>query len=229
MQGPSSGSLYSSISNPGKEPDELVRFREAWKAEVQQKATAQRGTATSSLGLTILASEAAVGTQEQPAEGIGVATLRNAVEIYRQAVQCEQTSQLDDALRLYRQAFRMDSHVDKAYHKEEKRLESITTFNTPLPVASGPVDGLLPHITSAISLKPAQHVQVTGTLSSLIDTFPPELEFLPEDEREPALLSTLPDELLVLILHKLDHSTIERFASVNRKARVITLDSEIWK
>jgi F-box protein 9 len=98
---------------PSQELDELARFREAWKAEVQRK-KAEIATQGSTRQEPI--------QQPKPSsEGIaGVATtgsslndrsvlarptgLSNpAVELYRQAVQYEQRSQLDVALKLYRQ------------------------------------------------------------------------------------------------------------------------------
>lgn len=46
---------------------------------------------------------------------------------------------------------------------------------------------------------------------------------------EPIHITRIPDELLVYIFRYLDHGTIERFASVSRKARALTLDSTIWR
>jgi len=69
----------------------------------------------------------------------------------------------------------------------------------------------------------------TGTLASLLASWPRDLAFEPENETAPTPLQRLPDELLVLVLRGLDTATLERFATVNRKARMVTLDSEIWR
>jgi len=70
---------------------------------------------------------------------------------------------------------------------------------------------------------------VSGRLGKIIQAFPVDLRFEPENENEPVLLNTLPEELLVLILSKLDHASIERFATLSRKARLVTLDSGLWR
>jgi F-box protein 9 len=41
-------------------------------------------------------------------------------------------------------------------------------------------------------------------------------------------LNKLPDELLVMIIVTLDTTSIERFARVCKKARILTLDPVIW-
>jgi F-box protein 9 len=70
---------------------------------------------------------------------------------------------------------------------------------------------------------------VTGTLAKLVANFPEILSFEPEIEQQAVPLRKLPDELLVMILRKLDPTSIERFAIVSRKARLIALESTIWK
>jgi hypothetical protein len=215
---------------PERESDELVRFREAWKAELQQKASGPpvpSGPVTSTQLHPEPTSEIIAGTSTGASLG-GIGAFRNAVEIYRQAVQYEQSSQLDDALRLYRQAFRMDPHVDKVFHREERKLDSLNPVSAGSPVASEvtSVEELSRNLSSAVSLNATR--PVTRSLASLLDTFPQDLRFWPEDERKTIPLNSLPDELLVQVLCKLDHSAIERFASISRKARVITLDSGIW-
>jgi len=42
-------------------------------------------------------------------------------------------------------------------------------------------------------------------------------------------LNILPDEMIVNILKYLDSNSLERFGSVNRKARVVSLDTSIWR
>ncbi|KAJ8095292.1 hypothetical protein PM082_010515 [Marasmius tenuissimus] len=72
--------------------------------------------------------EAASGRSEEdtrPTSHLAAAIASNstaspAVAIYRQAVVHEQKGELDEALQLYRQAFRREPNVDKLYHQEER-------------------------------------------------------------------------------------------------------------
>jgi F-box protein 9 len=66
-------------------------------------------------------------------------------------------------------------------------------------------------------------------LINIIRTFPKDLTFEPENEKEPVLLNKLPEELLVLIISKLDFTSVERFATLSRKARLVSLDAGIWR
>ncbi len=73
---------------------------------------------------------------------------------------------------------------------------------------------------------------VTGTLGTLVATFleeDPTLTFKPEDETQPTSINILPEEILLEIIHMMNPSTIERFAHVCKKARVLTLESSIWR
>ena len=172
-------------------------------------------------------------------------TLQRAVEVYRKAVQHEQKSELDDALRLYRSAFRLDPNVDRAYHLMEDELHRKATASsaekqshkkTPSGPGTAAVDGLLRELQRlelGPSRIPVAHVRgegvVTGTLASLISAWPPELTFEQDNEEDGVPIKLLPDEMLMIILRLLDHTTLERFAKVNRKARVITLDASVWR
>ena len=68
-----------------------------------------------------------------------------------------------------------------------------------------------------------------SVISKIVQDFPKTLTFEREEETEPIHITGIPDEVLVYILRYLDHGTIERFASISRKARVLTLDSTIWR
>ena len=68
-----------------------------------------------------------------------------------------------------------------------------------------------------------------SAISKIVQGFPKSLTFEREEETEPIYITGIPDEVLVCILRYLDHRTIERFASISRKARVLTLDSTIWR
>lgn len=213
------------------ETDELRRFRENWRRELEEKkrqdslphpAAAQASTSDNS-------SEA--NSLHQP----GLFHTRNgALEVYGRAVNHEQAGELDDALRLYRQAFRADSNVDRLYHLREQRaarnLEAVVLAASTVEegVESKAMDLVNAQSNSVV---PTHHPerQVSGLLASILADFPIPLSFEPEDERAPLSLQRLPDELLVHMLRYLGVVTVERFALVSKKARVITLDPTIWR
>jgi F-box protein 9 len=138
------------------------------------------------------------------------------------AVEREQRGELNEALDLYRRAFRLDPNVDRAYHYRSTTdaLESLTLA----PIKPG----------TATQPKPAPiSISATSTHSirTLISAFPPasELAFLPEDERQPVPIARVPDELLLHTLKLLDIVSIEHFALVCRRARVLTVDPDLWR
>ncbi|KAG1767199.1 hypothetical protein EV702DRAFT_761225 [Suillus placidus] len=161
--------------------------------------------------------------------------LAHAVEVYRKAVFHEQHSQLDEALQLYRQAFRLDANVDRAYFIEEQRTQQRSSTQpashkkVPSTVS---VDGVTWDVQK---LKVHQDSKdksfvTSGFLAQVLENFPENLVFEPEDEKEGLPpINLIPDELLLQILRILDYTTIERFAAVSRKARVLSLDSAIWR
>ncbi|KAJ7170499.1 hypothetical protein C8R43DRAFT_981948 [Mycena crocata] len=244
--------------------DELARFREEWKREVQQKRnqsvpppkTVQQeskslpeydipedtssGTATPHPGPsseTISGSPTVFAPLSGYFNGSNVpSAIRHALSVYKQAVQHEQSGELDQALALYRQAFRMEPNVDRAYHTQEL-LASIGAAQTQGVSSTkagedfAGVDELGKTLQRALKFKSGDEhgVVVTGSLAGLIEGFSEDLKFEPENEEEPIHLNILPEELLVIIIRKLDHTSIERFATVSRKARVLTLDPGIWR
>ncbi|TFK39816.1 hypothetical protein BDQ12DRAFT_512503 [Crucibulum laeve] len=258
------------VPPPEEEPQELARFREEWKAELQRRRAATAATqASSSPPQPASSSESTLPASppakvfvpvsvSQPRAGPSKNVLPethpalngterptyvspglgNALSIYRQAVYAEQRSDLDEALLLYRQAFRLDPHVDRAYHREEMLasiLQGQTAAVKKLTVSAATdeeVEQLASNLQNTLALsKPVStgKAVVTGTLASLISGFPQELAFEPENELESVPIKMLPDELLVLVLKKLDPTSIERFARVNKKLRVLSLDSTIWR
>ncbi|KAH9479358.1 F-box protein pof7 [Psilocybe cubensis] len=161
--------------------------------------------------------------------------LEKALKAYRQAVDYEQKGNYDEALVLYRQAFRLDDNVDRAYRREEK-LKAIVREQQALqaPKPATEIDELAENfkegarITSPPILKKGHGI--TGTIASIVAPFLENaLQFEPEKEGEPVLLNMLPEELLVVILGNLDPTSIERFAKVSKKARVVSLDPGIWR
>jgi F-box protein 9 len=221
-----------------QETVELRDFRENWKREVREKQRLQQTSQGSADADSTAASPNQTSGSEARAHASGRLHSRNdALEVYARAVKHEQAGELDGALRLYRQAFRMDSNVDRAYHFREQRatraLETPAVTVTPalLNAENRVVGSISPAVDSGVvHVKPlSSGRQVSGLLARIVADFPVTLSFEPEDEREPSYLQRLPDELLVHILSFLGATAIERFARVNRKARIITLDTIIWR
>lgn len=257
---------------------ELARFREQWKADLDmrrkragstQAAPAPSGEIpTTSISEAIKNDKTVTSHAKRPIQSVtptavdaGAGSSRGpgltaplppsaskALEIYRNAVAHEQCSELDDALRLYRQAFRIHEDVARLY----ERIESHSLHVKPIDSAAfaqaqrnqhkASVDMVRlahdmdrMHVSAdasgslAVTL-PAHHGIVTGTLATIMAPWGAlELKFEPEDEKQPVHLQTLPEELLVHVLEFLDTTSLERFALVNRKARVLTLDSALWR
>jgi F-box protein 9 len=105
--------MSSPGSLPEHEPEELVQFREAWKAELQLKKHPSSdhhgpGASTNPVDSSLADGPSQPGPSSQTIAGTPAVILRNrtlssAVETYRRAVQLEQQGQFDAALRLYRQ------------------------------------------------------------------------------------------------------------------------------
>ncbi|GBE86403.1 hypothetical protein BKA93DRAFT_803577 [Sparassis latifolia] len=258
----------------GADTDELARFRKAWREEVYRKkegpavappkpdseppsdvlpnstSTVDHTHPPSRSSPAITHGEAGVtpkpGSSHLPPLS---AKLARAVEVYRRAVHCEQQSNLDEALVLYRTAFRMEPNVDKAYGQVEliaaaHSISSSHAYTGPphkrhQKTASSSGGGVheITRGVGEVDLRPAPvpvvHTGactvVSGTLASVVASWPRNLAFEPEDEREALPFRSLPDELLVHILQYLDTAALERFAAVNRKARVLSLDVAIWR
>lgn len=111
----------------------------------------------------------------------------------------------------------------------------MTAVTLTQPSATEDLDAVTASLQT-LSIKPQTtktgQAVVTGTLGTLVATFleqEPTLTFKPEDEKQPVAVNLLPEEILVEIIHMLDPTSIERFARVCKKARVLTLESSIWR
>ena len=140
----------------------------------------------------------------------------------------EARGSLDEALRLYRRAFRLDSNVDQAFELEKRvdkgrvmsdPLAQIPPTNTSLAVISH-----VPHGDS--NLWDAVGTKIASSTSEGI-------AFAPLEENTSVPMQSLPTELIICILRffswDCDYTTLERFAAVCRKARLITMDNSLWR
>jgi F-box protein 9 len=203
-----------------EESSELARFREEWRAEVRARASVNEEPKS-----------------PQPAESSHDSpTPPNAVELYRKATQAEEQGMLDEALALYRRAFRREPNVDRLFQREETARVKPTSSSTardnlpPAPSITTEVDAITKQLQeSNLQLSPGRTLELQAVLSA----FPDELMFIAQDEQTTSPLQVLPLEVIVDILMKLayrgDTNAIERFATVCRKARAITLDPHIWR
>ncbi|EKM81707.1 hypothetical protein AGABI1DRAFT_70096 [Agaricus bisporus var. burnettii JB137-S8] len=273
------GKAKATELSPEEESPELARFREEWKAELERRKQATRTSLqTPSSSSTTRPTEVphifpARSTKEThgsstPFDGQHPAitpdgeildqkrpkALSSALGVYRQAVLHEQAGDLDSALMCYRQAFRTDPHVDRAYRREEMlknmvyeqqvvkkdpSTPSTTTTastNSVMTRSPGGISEMADEITETmrlLSIKSQTQAIVTGTFGALVASFldrePGRLAFKPEDETQPVIFNDLPEEILVEIIHLLDPTSIERFAQVSKKARIVTLESSIWR
>ncbi|KAF7430901.1 hypothetical protein PC9H_006616 [Pleurotus ostreatus] len=256
--------MQPTIPPPEEEPEELARFREQWKAEVRRniqkpKAETSATTAatapqpTSPLPIRVqprvrpanhVVGSSQPGPSSETISGLPAtrpaltaqasSALFSAVRVYRNAVQCESRGELDEAMVLYRQAFRMDPNVDRAYDKEERLA---TVLARPVEAnAEQMTEGVAVEAVSlalsklSLTLRKGESGgNLVGLLAGIVKAFPSDLTFAPEDEKLPVFFSDLPDEVLLLIVHKMDNTTIGRFSQVCRKACLLALDPGRWR
>lgn len=159
--------------------------------------------------------------------------------MYKQAIDAETSGNLDEALVLYRKAFRLDTNVDRVY---ERTLQPSQGAGQGLPILAVGIPHTLPALVDSLSLGDstvvppavAQRHSVAASLSAIVSKFPlTELAFAPEDEGKAVPMQLLPPEMVIHILSVLaescDYTSIETFASISRKARLISLESSIWR
>ena len=218
-----------------QETEELRSFRENWKKEVREKQRLQLDSGHPTAPPQQTSASEAEARHSRPLH-----PRNDALEVYIQAVRHEQAGELDEALQLYRRAFRMNPAIDRIYSLGEQKAAraqeasalSVTSVRPEIEAKlanvfrPGGVGGVA-HTHPKLASSSDQHI--SGVLARIVADFPEELSFEPEDEKAPSFLQRLPDELLVHILRYLGTLAIERFACVCRKARVITLDTVIWR
>lgn len=185
-----------------------------------------------------------------------VSSTKKAVEAYAKAVEHENTGQLNEALHLYRKAFKLDDRVERAYNsavvKEEERNQAVVEEsqvvdpNLPVTATPPPIEPyvfrthtqLAPDYHSP-ARRPARtngdddiHAEWNDPLTRIINKFEEDLftiDFVPEEEKWPVLLSRLPDEVVENVVFFLDVQSVERFALTCKKARLLTRVAPVWK
>ena len=198
--------------------EELAHFRKTWKEEIRERGQqAQQSLPGSSQSQTAHSSPTYIPR------------LKSALETYKLAVAEEQGGNHPEATRLYRNAFRLDSNVDKAYHREELSHQRQSHHSGPsLPVSVASLS-----LGDVKAFIPSQAVSSSSSLASLLDSWPQPLLFAPEDVAITVPINRLPDELIISILSNLavsaDANSIERFATVCRRARMLSLDMSVWR
>jgi len=111
-----------------QETDELRKFRENWKREVEEKKRLPQSRQDPAEPVAVPPKQSSTPEASSPHHSGVFRTRNDALGVYSRAVKHEQAGELGDALRLYRQAFRTDSNVDKSYHLKQQRariLEAI--------------------------------------------------------------------------------------------------------
>ena len=235
------------------EPDEeLERFRRDWKRDLDSRLdgkpievplpgptrssvpveTSSRGFLSTTNGRTPpyapLVTRRVRGPHDQ----------EEGVRLYGQAVEAEQEGRLNDALMLYRRAFKLDGGsgsllrlrqipVDRLYARSVKTLPE----KKPEAAPARPTDQysfqthlqLQPDYIS----NPTRVSPLTALLrsSSVTDSTP----FLPADESHPVHLAKLPTELFDHVFAYLDVASIERFGLVCKRARWVSANTTAWK
>ena len=203
------------VDSTAPDTEELAHFRKAWKEEIRERS--QQPLPGCSWGQA---------AQSSPTH---TSRLKSALETYGLAVAEEQSGNHPEATRLYRNAFRLDPNVDKAYHREELTHQR----QSYLPRSSLPMSLANLSLGDTKAFVPSQKLSNTPTLASLLQSWPQPLLFSPEDQAIGVPINSLPDELIVSILTyvalTLDVNSIERFASVCRRARILSLDMGVWR
>ncbi|KAK7914762.1 hypothetical protein PG985_012465 [Apiospora marii] len=158
-----------------------------------------------------------------------------ALEFYEKAVDKESAGKLGDSLHLYRRAFRLDNHVERAYRdKHFPGRWGKQPAPTPENAAPNPSN-------AAVTVPNTAHHSLDGpplSLPDLIASFaglsmqpaPPEVEGMPPP---PSPLSALPEEILVHILRDvalLDIADFVRLSQVcKRFAFLVATEDRIWR
>ncbi|KAK9433613.1 hypothetical protein V1505DRAFT_320419 [Lipomyces doorenjongii] len=149
-------------------------------------------------------------TKEDPE----VSRAQRALKIYELAVEKERDGNLSDALKFYRQSFRLDDSVDKLY-KNKHFPSSAFTKRAPSP-----------------SKKATTSTLPTDKTTSLLSDYS-HLEAEPEDQALPSPLIKLPNEITNTILRTLAVLDLSSFTKTSYTCRKLAFlaysDSMLWR
>lgn len=208
------------MPNTANAPDteELAQFRERWREEIRERIQPV------SQGFVSIGTAQVEGPSTNQQIAVKSSRLKSALELYANAIVEEQRGNHPEATRLYQYAFRSDRNVDKAYRREEllhQRQQSLSVAN-------------LPNVSLDLETVQADRgLYESHSLASVVQAWPINVPFVPENEVWGVPLSKLPDELIVSILLifavNMDASTIERFATACRRTRLLCLDTGLWR
>jgi F-box protein 9 len=238
------------MENPiQQETEELRRFREEWRQEVESRLEHESSSPIASPrdAPSTAFSIASSGLEIHDRSNIRLVGSRSsaALDLYTQAVTLETGGNHNAATALYRRAFRLQEDVDKTYYRSHIASELKTqelsrdvealSLAQQSPVSKGRLgltlaDKFQSLISFIVNLKTASR-----SLQRILAAFPPpeELSFERDMEIRPFVFDRLPDELLIAILQcfvrTADTRSVERFASICRKARIVTLEPSIWR
>lgn len=119
--------------------------------------------------------------------------------------------------------------MDRAYSREEK-LAAVLKSQQAVSKKDEAVDSLAKDFPTSVNISTStKRASITGVLAHITSNIRSDLSFTQDDEKQPLWLRLLPDELVVSILRRLDVTSIERFALVCRKARLLSLDTTLWR
>ncbi|KAK9344299.1 hypothetical protein V1522DRAFT_410635 [Lipomyces starkeyi] len=143
-----------------------------------------------------------------------VSRAQRALKIYELAVEKERDGNLSDALKFYRQSFRLDDGVDKLY-KNKHFPSSAFTKRAPSP-----------------SKKATTSTLPTDKTRSLLSDYS-HLEAEPEDQALPSPLIKLPNEITNTILRTLAVLDLSSFTKTSYTCRKLAFlaysDSMLWR
>jgi F-box protein 9 len=194
---------------PRANEEELERFRREWQDDLKRKEQVSPKATFASLA-------------NKPSNIVD--PQQHALQLYTEAVEHEQAGKLNEALILYRKAFKFDGtfihgtadpdNVDRLYARKAP------------PVAAPTIQ---PEYTFQRTIQTLPDYTPTGQSSlSVLLAERSDLAFIPFEDR-PIPIASLPLELLEPILYRLDVRSIERFAQTCWQARALTAKSLVWR
>ncbi|ORX61315.1 hypothetical protein DM01DRAFT_1316000 [Hesseltinella vesiculosa] len=232
-----------SIPTPNSE-QELNEFRERWKQEVvsKQHSGQQTNAADTEDHHSIVDDNTSSSCDKALVNDISQLTIdeperqsqyqpTTAFELYDKAVDLESQGQLGKALDHYRQAFRIDSDVDKNYHKYCKggSTEKLTA-KIDLATKTDEFRHIIPIGSEYIQGKDSSSHEPFKAL--LEDFSMQDLSLVPRLDYRPVFLAKLPNEILVTVMKYatlLSLATFFELAVVCKKFCLLTRSPTIWR